>query len=86
MNHAIQAMKDRGERMRKMGMPKMPDYSYRGQDEKDPSLVTRVGDTFAKKDQFYTGDAIVGIAQMAKSNAIPVFSKQDAIDVARMRR
>jgi hypothetical protein len=34
----------------------------------------------------YTGTAIVGISTLHKSNAVPVFSKQDAIDISRMRR
>jgi hypothetical protein len=34
----------------------------------------------------YTGTKIVGIGQMAKSNAVPIFSKEEAIEVARMRR
>lgn len=86
MNHALQALKDRGERLRKLGMLKMPDYSYRGCDQKDPSLETNLCDTFAKKDKVYSGDAIVGISTLHKSNAIPVFSKQEAVDVANMRR
>ena len=39
-----------------------------------------------KSDQTYTGDAIVGISTLHKSNAVPVFSKQDAIDISKMRR
>jgi hypothetical protein len=50
-----------------------------------PSHVTPGGDTMIKKVIMYSGNNIVGIAQMAKSNAVPVFSKQEAIDVARMR-
>ena len=34
----------------------------------------------------YTGDKIIGVGQLHKSNAVPVFSKDDAIDIARMRR
>ena len=34
----------------------------------------------------YTGDEIVGIAQMHKSNAVPIRRKQDAVDIAHMRR
>lgn len=51
-----------------------------------PSHVTPGGDATVKKVIMYSGNNIVGIAQMAKSNAVPVFSKQEAIDVARMRR
>ena len=34
----------------------------------------------------YTGDQIVGIAQMHKSNAVPIRRKKDAVDIAHMRR
>lgn len=34
----------------------------------------------------YTGDAIVGIATMHKSNIVPIFNTQAARDVANMRR
>jgi hypothetical protein len=52
-----------------------------------PSLDTgHVGATSSKQIPRYTGDKIVGIGQMAKSNAVPVFSKEEAIDIARMRR
>jgi hypothetical protein len=34
----------------------------------------------------YTGTKVKGIATMHKSNAIPIFSDEQAIDVARMRR
>lgn len=29
---------------------------------------------------------MLGVATMHKSNSVPVFSKQDAIDIAKMRR
>jgi len=34
----------------------------------------------------YTGDKIIGIAQMAKSNAVPVFNSDHIVEIARMRR
>jgi hypothetical protein len=34
----------------------------------------------------YTGDKMLGIGTMHKSNAVPVFSKEDAVDMAKMRR
>ena len=37
-------------------------------------------------DKIYTGNAIVGIATMHKSNAVPVFSTEDAIEISKMRR
>ena len=40
----------------------------------------------AVKDNEYTGDAVIGIAQMAKSNAVPVFDSNHIVEIARMRR
>jgi hypothetical protein len=34
----------------------------------------------------YTGTMVKGIATMHKSNAVPVFSYEDAIDISKMRR
>jgi len=34
----------------------------------------------------YTGTMVKGIATMHKSNAVPVFSNEEAIDISRMRR
>ena len=45
-----------------------------------------MGVATAKETQQYTGDQMVGIATMSKSNAIPIFNQDHAIDVARMRR
>ena len=36
--------------------------------------------------QMYTGEEMLGIGQLHKSNAVPVFRQQDAEDIARMRR
>ena len=39
-----------------------------------------------KEEQVYTGDEIIGIEQMHKSNAVPVRGKKQATEVANMRR
>lgn len=51
-----------------------------------PSRDSTGGNTAKTPSPQYTGTAIVGIATLHKSNAIPVFSEQEAIEVARMRR
>lgn len=52
-----------------------------------PSRVTAVSIEGTRKESAkYTGDQLVGIATMHKSNMVPVFKGQDAIDIARMRR
>lgn len=45
-----------------------------------------VGAVSSKKNQQYTGDKMVGIGTLHKSNAVPVFSGEEAQDIARMRR
>jgi hypothetical protein len=45
-----------------------------------------VGAVSSKKTQQYTGDKMVGIGTLHKSNAVPVFSGEEAQDIARMRR
>ena len=37
-------------------------------------------------EKVYTGNSIVGIATMHKSNAVPVFSSEDAVEISKMRR
>ena len=34
----------------------------------------------------YTGTMVKGIATMHKSNAVPIFSNEEAVDIAHMRR
>ena len=55
-------------------------------DEKYPSMNTMKGNTNKKEPQQYTGTLIKGIAQMHKSNAVPIINKEQAIEVAKMRR
>lgn len=51
-----------------------------------PSLNSMGGNTTRKEPQQYTGNRLLGIATMHKSNIVPVFSAEDAVDLARMRR
>lgn len=51
-----------------------------------PSLVTSGGSTSPVTARQYTGDKIVGIAAMHKSNLVPIFNDDAAKDVASMRR
>jgi hypothetical protein len=36
--------------------------------------------------KIYTGNKVKGIATMHKSNAVPIFSDEEAVDIAHMRR
>ena len=52
-----------------------------------PSLDTgHTGAVRTKDIPKYTGTELIGIGQLHKSNGIPIFRKQDAEDLARMRR
>ena len=52
-----------------------------------PSLDTGVkGAVNVRMPMQYTGDKIVGIGTMHKSNAVPIFSDQEAKDISSMRR
>jgi hypothetical protein len=52
-----------------------------------PSLAT-AGDSCTKPihGKVYTGDKMIGIGTLHKSNAVPIFSDDDAKDQALMRR
>lgn len=51
-----------------------------------PSLVTSGGSTAAKDNLKYTGDNMLGIGMMHKSNLVPVFKEDEAKDISSMRR
>lgn len=51
-----------------------------------PSLNSNIGSTSKIETTKYTGDKLIGIAVLHKSCLQPVFSQQDATDIARMRR
>lgn len=52
-----------------------------------PSLNMWVkGAVNVKQPQQYTGDKILGIGTMHKSNAVPIFTDQQAKDISTMRR
>jgi len=50
-----------------------------------PSVNTGGNATMAAP-KVYTGTKVKGIATMHKSNAVPVFSDEEAIEISRMRR
>jgi hypothetical protein len=63
----------------------MPKYEISNHREKYPS-GDGIGTTYARKENVYTGTLITGIATMHKSNAVPIINKEQAIDIANMRR
>ncbi len=60
---------------------------YRGSDvPKIPSRDSGGGNATLKPAKVYTGTKVKGIATMHKSNAVPVFSDEEAVDISKMRR
>ena len=84
--------------LEKMGVAKGPreqvpvSWDYLGvtpeakKDEKKSSGSIPVGVAAKAKPKVYTGTEIIGIAQMHKSNAVPVRKKDNVVEIARMRR
>jgi hypothetical protein len=48
--------------------------------------VNTGGNALLKPSPVYTGTKVKGIATMHKSNAVPVFSDEEAADISKMRR
>jgi N-acetylglucosamine-6-phosphate deacetylase len=48
--------------------------------------VNTGGNALLKPSPIYTGTKVKGIATMHKSNAVPVFSDEEAQDISKMRR
>ena len=78
----------------KVSVPKRETLSYklsapagRESTNKPRSLPdTHLGAVSSKPTQQYTGTKILGIGTLHKSNAVPVFSDDEAKDISRMRR
>ena len=51
-----------------------------------PSVTDSHYDCTKKKTLFYTGDKMKGIGTLHKSNAVPIFTDEEAKDQASMRR
>ena len=80
---------DEKRRKRAMSAPTL-NYSLsapagRGNTNHIPSKVT-AGASTASVTKVYTGTKVKGIATMHKSNAVPVFSDEEAVEISRMRR
>lgn len=62
------------------------DEPYRRPNEKINSLPFTGGPCTMPAPKVYTGTMVKGIATMHKSNAVPVFSDEQAVDISKMRR
>jgi len=71
-----------------VSMPVKKVEPYRRETKAIPSLNTYgTQDSCSKKPvTMYTGDKLLGIAIMHKSNLVPIFSAEEASEVSRMRR
>jgi len=66
---------------------KTPEPYRRDTGPKIPSLdPTNMAPCLKAPDKVYTGTMIKGIGTMHKSNAVPIFSDEQAVDIAKMRR
>lgn len=79
------------ERKRKRGLeaPAINPLStkpYRRETAQIDSLPFTGGVCTKAPDKVYTGDKMIGIGTMHKSNSVPVFSQEDAIEISKMRR
>lgn len=58
----------------------------RGHVPRIPSREDSVGIAAKPEQKVYTGDKMIGIGTLHKSNAVPIFSEEEAKDQANMRR
>lgn len=64
----------------------MPDVVRRDEGVVYKSYDSGQHNTYKVEPQKYTGTLVKGIGTMHKSNAVPIISKEEAIDIANMRR
>lgn len=66
----------------------VPPKSYVRETRQYPSLISNAPSSCTKpiEPMRYTGEKLIGIGTLHKSNAVPIFSEEDAVDQAKMRR
>lgn len=70
-----------------VNLPTVVGFVQRDTGPRPQSLNSWVtGATNMRTNNVYTGDKIIGIGTMHKSNAVPIFSDQEAQEIAKMRR
>lgn len=91
-------LQDNWEKLLQKYAPKKPikqpsgDFAYslgqpaRRETPKIPSLPFTAEPCLKRETQKYTGNAIKGIGTMHKSNSIPIFTDEQAVEIATMRR
>jgi hypothetical protein len=63
-----------------------PQYPPGREPQEIPSKTDTVGVAARPADKVYTGTKIKGIGTLHKSNAVPIFTDDEAKDIAHMRR
>lgn len=85
--HGVEQEQRRRNRALSAPVLKRAPPSYRGADQPRIPSLPFTGEVCARPaDKVYTGDKIKGIGTMHKSNAVPIFTDEQARDIARMRR
>ena len=64
----------------------VPPKSFVRETPNIPSVDTGFHDCSKKQQPTYTGNKMIGIGTLHKSNAVPIFSEEDAVEISRMRR
>lgn len=59
---------------------------YRRETQHIASLPFTAGACTKPEQKVYTGTKVKGIGTLHKSNAVPIFSDEEAVDIAKMRR
>ncbi len=70
----------------KLALNSLQPKPYRRETPQYPSLNSTEYNTYKKNVMQYTGDKMKGIGTLHKSNAVPIFTDEEAIDIAKMRR
>jgi hypothetical protein len=89
MNRGKPCRKNGAQKQKSVAMtaePYVPSASFRRETPKIASLPFTAGPCLKPEQKVYTGSAIKGIGTMHKSNAVPIFSDEEAQDIAKMRR
>jgi len=84
--HGIEQENRRRKRAMESGTYSPKSEPFRRETPKIESLPFTGGPCVKAPDKVYTGTMIKGIGTMHKSNAVPIFSDEEAIDIAKMRR
>lgn len=86
--HGISPTGSRRKPVKQVAIPGVVNTPYIRATEKISSLSSFVSGPVncntTKK--IYTGDKVIGIAAMHKSNLVPVFTDESAVDISHMRR